>query len=160
MSIITTAEAFAHLRLVGTDYPLAQVLPYLEAAESAAQEFLNRRVFANDGALASARAALPAALAAAASARDSAFEQAAAATDCEVAELLRQGALASWTEALQAAEAIARGMVLVPDVRAGMLLTLGHLFENRAEVVTGAAATQIPQGAQTLLLPHRVGWGG
>lgn len=159
MSIISMADALAHLRLA-VGYPATQVQPYLDAAEAAAQQFLNRRVFPDETALQAAQAGLPAALAAAASARDAVFDQADAAQDCQIRALLRQGALAGWADALRAAEEVARGIVINSDVRVGMLLLLGHLFENRAAVVTGATAAEIPMGAQHFLLPHRVGWGG
>ncbi|WP_156374647.1 head-tail connector protein [Pseudorhodoferax sp. Leaf274] len=40
-----------------------------------------------------------------------------------------------------------------------MLLTLGHLYDNREEVVTGTTATQLPEGAKALLWPYRRGLG-
>ena len=159
MSIISMADALTHLRLAA-GYPAAQVQPYLDAAEAAAQQFLNRRVFPDAGALQTARGGLPAALAAAASARDADLAAAGAMADCQAGELLRLGALGRWADALQAAEEVARGIVINSDIKVGMLLLLGHLFENRATVVTGATAAEIPVGAQHFLLPHRVGWGG
>ena len=40
-------------------------------------------------------------------------------------------------------------------VRAGILLTLGDLFANREEVVTGTITSQLPTGAKACLLPLR-----
>jgi uncharacterized phiE125 gp8 family phage protein len=40
-----------------------------------------------------------------------------------------------------------------------MLLTVGHLYTNREDVVTGTIATQLPQGSQALLWPYRRGLG-
>lgn len=41
-------------------------------------------------------------------------------------------------------------------IKTGMMLTLGHLYENREDVVIGASAVEIPNGAKTFLLPHVV----
>lgn len=40
-------------------------------------------------------------------------------------------------------------------VRAGILLTLGDLFANREEVITGTIATQLPTGVKACLRPLR-----
>lgn len=40
-------------------------------------------------------------------------------------------------------------------VRAGILLTLGDLFANREETITGTIATQLPTGARSCLRPLR-----
>lgn len=60
------------------------------------------------------------------------------------------------------AEAEASGQVLKPDplivtdmVRAGILLTLGDLYANREETVTGTIATRLPTGARSCLRPLR-----
>lgn len=41
-----------------------------------------------------------------------------------------------------------------PDVRAALLLLIGHLYENREAVVVGTIATDIPFGVELLLAPH------
>ncbi len=43
------------------------------------------------------------------------------------------------------------------DLIHGLLLLLGHKYENRQEVVTGTIATQIPQAAADIFLQHRMG---
>ncbi len=52
-------------------------------------------------------------------------------------------------------------MVVNDAIKAAILLTLGHLWRNREDVVAGAtaAAVQLPLGARTLLFPHRTGLG-
>lgn len=159
MSLITLADALQHLRLA-PGYPAEQVQPYLDAAEAAAQAFLNRRVYADAQALQTARAALPAALAAAASARDADLTAAQAIDDTAASEMLRLAALSRWADALQSAEEVARGIVIDADIKVGILLLFAHLFEIRVAVVTGTIATEIPLSAQHFLLPHRIGWGG
>lgn len=50
--------------------------------------------------------------------------------------------------------------ILVNDtIRAACLLILGHLYNNREDVVVGTIATAMPMGAKALLTPYRVGWG-
>lgn len=50
-------------------------------------------------------------------------------------------------------------MVINAAVKAAMLLTLGHLYANRENVVIGAASTVLDMGAHSLLWPYRVGIG-
>lgn len=50
-------------------------------------------------------------------------------------------------------------IVINPAIVAAVLLILGHLYSNREDVVVGATVQALPQGAQSLLRPHRVGMG-
>lgn len=46
---------------------------------------------------------------------------------------------------------------LIPfDIRAGLLLTIGSLYEHRELQVVGSIAAKLPWGAEQLLRPHRV----
>ncbi len=50
-----------------------------------------------------------------------------------------------------------RNPMLVNDaIRAAILLTVGHLYANREDVIVGVAAEEIPIGARHLLRPHRL----
>jgi len=40
------------------------------------------------------------------------------------------------------------------DIIVAMLMMIGHFYENREEVVTGTIATELPNAARSLLLPH------
>lgn len=42
------------------------------------------------------------------------------------------------------------------SVKQGMLMHLGHLFENRQDVVVGRIATEMPFASKALLYPYRV----
>jgi uncharacterized phiE125 gp8 family phage protein len=42
------------------------------------------------------------------------------------------------------------------DIKAGILLSVGSMFENREQVVVGTIASKLPWGAENLLRPHRV----
>jgi uncharacterized phiE125 gp8 family phage protein len=44
-------------------------------------------------------------------------------------------------------------------IKAAILLTLGHLYENRETVVVGTTAVNLPQGAEFLLRQYRVALG-
>lgn len=57
--------------------------------------------------------------------------------------------------ALEAGTAGDSPMVCTDMVRAGILLILGDLYNNREEVVTGTNATQLPTGARSCLRPLR-----
>lgn len=51
------------------------------------------------------------------------------------------------------------GIVINPAIQAALLLIVGHLYANREDVVVGVSATQLPNGAQYLLQPYRIGMG-
>ena len=157
MSVITLATAKAHLRLE-SDYPDAQVQGKLDAAELSAAQFLNRRVFANDAALTAAVGAVPAALVAAGTAYQAALTTAGEIED-SVARCAAEGhALRVYRDAQTLASETYAGIVINPQIEAAILLTLGHLFENRQDVQQGAVQ-QLPIGAEQLLFPFRVGLG-
>lgn len=46
-------------------------------------------------------------------------------------------------------------MVATYSVKAAILLTCGHLFANREDVVVGAQSFAMPSGSRDLLRPHR-----
>ena len=50
-------------------------------------------------------------------------------------------------------------MVVTPDIKAAILLMVGHMFENREDVVVSAgnsvSVVEIPLGSRTLLHFHR-----
>ena len=44
----------------------------------------------------------------------------------------------------------------VPDgILQGMLLMIGHLYENRQAVITGTIATELPMTTRSLWMPFR-----
>jgi hypothetical protein len=157
MSVITLATAKAHLRLE-SDYPDAQVQGKLDAAESSAAQFLNRRVFADQAALDVAITAVPASLVAAGVAYQAALTTAGEIED-SVARCAAEGhALRVYRDAQTLASETYAGIVINSQIEAAILLTLGHLFENRQDAQQGAVQ-QLPIGAEQLLFPFRVGLG-
>jgi hypothetical protein len=157
VSIIDLAVAKGHLR-IEDDYPDSQVQGKLDAAERMAAEFLNRRIFADDVELAAAIASVPAGLVSAGAAYQTALTAADSIED-QVARCAAQGyALRTYRDAQTAAFETYAGIVLNPQIEAAILLTLGHLFENRQDVQQGTVQ-QMPIGAEQLLFPFRVGLG-
>lgn len=157
MSLIDLAVARAHLRLED-DYPDEQILPYLLAAESAAAQFLSRGVFADEIALTAAIGGVPAALVAASEAYETAREVADAIEDCVARCAAQEHACWVYKNAQTAARETYSGIVINAQIEAAVLLTLGHLFENRQDVQQGSVQ-QLPIGSQQLLFPFRVGLG-
>lgn len=158
MSIIELAAAKEHLRLE-QDYPDDQVETYLLAAELRAAQFLNRALFVDDAAMAASVAAVPARLAAAEAEFNAAKEAAAQITEPGALELHAEAASSAYAAHLVAARETMAGIVATDDIKAAILLILGHLFENRADVEANAT-TAIPNGSEYLLMPYRIGWGG
>lgn len=155
MSIINIDVARAHLRL-DPDYPAQQVQPYLDAAEDAARQFLNRRIYADQAALDSAIAAVPAQIAAAREAYEDALEAADALSDDTASQMAREHAQRVWRAAQDEATEIYRGIVLNDQIRAAILLVLANLFENRGD---DGKLPPLSMAAQSLLFPFRVGLG-
>ncbi|WP_046060129.1 head-tail connector protein [Paracidovorax citrulli] len=158
MPLVTLDEARAHLR-VEADYPEEQIQPYLDAAIDSAEQFLGRSVFATRDELVTAKAAVPAALVLAAGERDAAIAAAQQVEDLATREWMCAQARADYEVALANARRIGQGMVIKPSIKAAILLTLGHLDENREDVARGVSVTQLPIGAQHLLWPYRVNLG-
>lgn len=157
MSAIAIEIAMHHLLAEPDDQALVQA--YLDAAEEAAMQFLNRRFYLDQVELDSARAGVAQVMRHAKAAN----VEAVAAADLELDHSLRcrllehaRGALA---EAYDRADAIAYGMVINPAIQAACLLKLGHLFANREEVVTGETVAELPLASQNLLMPYRIRMG-
>ncbi|MFD1709085.1 phage gp6-like head-tail connector protein [Ottowia sp. GY511] len=157
MTIVTLPEAKAHLRLE-PDYPDDQVQDKLAAAEQRAAHFINRALFGTDADRQAAMAAAPAAITAAGAAYTDALAAASAVTDPVAASMLHAQAQTDYAAAQARARETLAGIVATSDIKAAILLILGNLYENRADVQDDRMAA-LPNGAQYLLMPHRVGWG-
>lgn len=155
MSIVDLATAREHLR-VESDYPESQVATYLNAAERSVAEFLNRRIYADDAALAAAVAAVPAAMSAASDAYDDAIEAASDIEDCRTQEEARRYACRARDAARTLARETYDGIVMNEAIEAAILLTMTSLHENRGD---DGAVVGMPLAAQHLLFPFRVGLG-
>lgn len=160
MSVISIDTAIEHLRAEDDDRAFVQGL--LEAAEGAACDFMQRRIFADDSALAAGRAAAVAMRAQARAAYATAFASAQLIEDWEGQSSAMTDADFDLKQAMAIADAMARGLVLDSTVQAACLLIVGHLYTNREDVVAGAGtktAVTLPQGSRFLLAPYRVQMG-
>ena len=155
MSLIDLDIARDHLR-VESDYPEPQVAIYLNAAERLVAEFLNRRVYADDAALATAVAAVPAAMTAAGAAYQAAIEAAADIEDATAQEEARRAACRARDAARTAARETYDGIALNPAIEAAILLTMTSLHENRGD---DPALAGLPLAAVQIAYPFRVGLG-
>lgn len=154
MTFVTLEQAKSHLRVDGADED-ADITLKLEAAEGHAVEYLNRHVYADQAALDAAKAAAPAALTAATAAYEAAMDAAEAMENVVERDIATLAACEDYVKAQSLAKRTHRGMVINDQIKAAVLLTLGHLYENREDVVAGVAVTELPTGAKCLLRPHR-----
>ena len=51
------------------------------------------------------------------------------------------------------------GIVINPAIQAALLLIVGKLYACREDAVVGVSVTQLPNGAEYLLQPYRIGMG-
>ncbi|MGV3679772.1 MAG: head-tail connector protein [Acidovorax sp.] len=108
-TLVPLPTALAHLRADGAGEDTL-ISGYLEAAEEAAADYLNRKLYATP-------------------------------EDLEAA--------------VTAGTAGEDPLVISPVVRSAILLTLGHLYANREDVVAGVSVAELPLGAKSLLRAKR-----
>ena len=155
MSFVPLAEAKIHLRVDGTDED-AMIGLYINAAEQAAVKAMDRGVYADGTALQTAMTAAPAALTAATVAKEAAVAAAEAITDSTEKSAALQVAETAYMRALVAYRQAFDGIVVNDQIKAAVLLTVGHLYANREDVVVGASVSALPNGADHLLQPFKV----
>ena len=146
MPFITLAQAQQHLR---TDSDEADLLLKIAAAERAAIEYLQCNVYADQTALDTAIAAVPATLSAAKAAYIIADAAADALTDYDMALDAKAHAMSLYMRAVYSATRTRQGVVINELIIAAMLLILGRLFEVRED------DAEVPRAAQDLLAPFR-----
>lgn len=156
--LLTLAEAKDQARVLDNAED-ALILRKLEAAEQAAIAYLDRAVFADDASLLAAKAAAPVSFAAAVASYRSAILAAQSLDDDLVREDALQSAEIGYLRARTASRQVADGIVITEKIRAGILLIFGSLFMQREDVVIGATASKLPDGAYTLLWQDRAGIG-
>jgi hypothetical protein len=146
MSFLTLTQAQQHLR---GDFDEADLSLKIAAAERAAVEYLQCNVYADQTALDTAIAAVPATLAAAKVAYDAAYIVAAAIEDVDLSLIEQAHAMSLYMRAVYAATRTRQGVVINELITAAMLLILGRLFEVRED------DAEVPRAAQDLLNPFR-----
>ena len=155
MSFVTLAEAKAHLRVYGNDDD-ALIGIYIAAAEKSAVAIVDRGVYADDAAKEAAIDAAPGALADATVAYAASITAAHELADaCEKAAAIK-AANASYIRAQVAFRKATDGIVADDIIKAATLLIIGHLYENREDVVAGQALSKLPNGAEWLLNAYKV----
>ena len=157
MSVIDIELAMRHLLAEPEDQVLVQA--QLDAAEEAAQQFLQRRFFVDQAAMDAAKSQT---IQRTRAARD-VYAAAKAVADLpenhEFRCRLRERARQSLADSFESIDMDEYGIVINPAITAACLLKLGHLFANREEVVTGTIATELPLASKSLLMPYRIRMG-
>lgn len=155
MSFVQLSAAKLHLRVDGTDED-ALIGIYINAAEQAAIKAMDRGVYADGTALQTARTDAPAALTAATAEKDAAVVKAEAMTDANEKAAALQVAETAYMRALVAYRQVFDGIVVNDQIKAAVLLTVGHLYAHREDAVVGASVSALPNGADHLLQPFKV----
>ncbi|WP_273861927.1 head-tail connector protein [Pseudomonas sp. LA5] len=157
MPVIDIDVAMQHLRAEDEDRVLVEA--QLGAAEEQASQYMQRRFYADQAALDAALATVPAAIL---YTRDR-YESALAAIDplgqVDDRQSARDRARQAFADARAAVEMVAQGIVINDAIQAACLLSLGHLYANREDVVTGTITAELPMGSRWLLGPYRTGLG-
>lgn len=157
--LIDLPTAKLHLRVDGAAED-ALITVMIGAAERDAVEFMSRRIFATDDALAQAVAMVPVSLAAATLDYESRLAAAALVANDIEREVALDGARSAYKAARVVARRTYQGIVLNDAIKAAMLLILAHLYANREAVYVGTGTpVEIPLGAKSFLWHFRVDLG-
>lgn len=148
MSIVTLADAKLHLRVTGDDENTL-IQAHLNAAEIMASTWLGRNIYADAGALSTARAAVPGQLSTATTAYIAAVNAAALLTDETEASIALDAAELDYQKAQTAARKTNAGIVIDDLIKSAVLLTVGALYADRE-------MAEPPMAAQHLLQPHKL----
>lgn len=132
MPFITLATAKAHLRIDDADGDTDLTLK-IAAAERMAVEYLQCNVYADQPALDTAIAAVPATLAAAKVAYDAAYLAAVAIDDVDLSLMGQSQAMAVYMRAVYAATRTRQGLVINELLQSAMVLLVEFLAERREE---------------------------
>jgi hypothetical protein len=150
--LIDTAAAKAHVRREA-GYPDEQITPYLLAAEAKAQQFVNRRIYADQAALNAAVAAVPAALSAAGAAYTATVAVVGEEPDVIARCVMMEDTSRKYRDAQTAAREVLAGIVINDPIRAAILELFRFLYER------GDGSAAMPAGVEYLLWDYRVGLG-
>lgn len=157
MSVIDIELAMKHLLAEPEDQDLVQ--SQLDGAEEAAQQFLQRRFFADQAAVDLAKSTTVQRTQAARATYRATLVVADEPENSEDRCRLRERARQALADAFEVIDMDEFGIVINKGIEAACLLKLGHLFANREEVVTGTIATELPLTSKSLLMPYRIRMG-
>jgi len=157
MSVIDIELAMRHLLAEPEDQVLVQ--SQLDGAEEAAQQYLQRRFFADQAAVDLAKSTVIARTQAARAAYRAALVVADHPDNADDRCRLRERARQTLSDTFEAIDMDDFGIVINKAIEAACLLKLGHLFANREEVVVGSTAVELPLASKSLLMPYRIRMG-
>lgn len=122
---------------------------YIASSQTICEGYCNRKFYETDVEHEADYIVALAELAVAIEARDDALAEA---EDCEVRNAINN----RYIQIIGAIKQRINGIVVDDTIIAAMLMTLGHLYFNRQEVVVGqySGATQVPAGAKRMLEPY------
>lgn len=154
MDIITITQARDHCKTDAVDDVM--LIVYANAAEKVCAQLANRALFVTQAALTTAIDTVPTTMTAAFTAHTNAMT-AAASLDENNRLFAEDKAAAALRSARVAASNIVHGIVADNDIIAAILLTTGHFYRNREEVVVGQAGRpeQVPMAAERIMRWHR-----
>lgn len=152
--LIDLATAKLHLRVDGTDDD-AIITLYISAAEGTIAAYAQRNIYADAPTLAAAVAAAPASLAVATVVYDAAILAAELMDEGADQDMATFAANYAYAQAQKTAQMTFQGIVVNDQIKTAILLTVGHLFENREDSTVGQAATALPMGCSYIMQPYR-----
>lgn len=154
MSMTTLTLAKAQLRVTHTleDVLIQQLL---DQAEKSCIEYLDRNVYPDSASLTAAQSSMLADMQTASDAYDAAKSAADAMGAGVMKDLAYETATRNLNEAKAEYRRIVRGMVVNERFTGATLLLVSHWYANRASVVVGSSANEVPMSVCYLLDPDR-----
>jgi len=152
--LLTLAEVKAHCGVDGNDHDTVLTI-YTDAAEASAVEFIDRNVYADSTALTTAQSGAFALMTAATATHNAATTTAQALADEVERDAAQAVADRAYDRAREAYRRTMAGIVINGRFKAGVLLTVGHLFKNRESTISGTIIADIPFGVEYILQPLR-----
>lgn len=147
MSIVSIETAIHHLRADADD--VIDIQHKLNAAQEIAEQFMGRRIYANDDELEIAVEANSVEMDALVSLHEEALSG-------DMKSHMVKTKIARIESRLFEKLMIARGLVTNPGIEIAILLILGTLYEHREDVVVGTSIVRLPQAAEHRLQPYRI----
>lgn len=157
MSVIPIEEAMLHLRAEPEDQE--DVQKKLDAAEEKAMSFLQRRFYRDEVDLINELTTVKQRIIDVRAEYDAELAQAERIENPEDKQLLKEFAESKFRESRRQIRMIAKGLVINDAIKIACLLTLGDLYENREDSVTGTITADIPVSSRHWLTPYRVDMG-
>lgn len=141
-----------HLKIDEGDIEDVLLAQYLASAISVCEGYCNRRFYESDGDRVDDRIQARLDMLDAVTARGNALADPDNAS-CEAQQMILDQFASEWAAIMRRSN----GVTVDETIRAAILLTAGHLYRNRQDVIAGAgsaAAVQLPNGARRILEPY------